>query len=128
VVRVERAHRVRVCARRKTDVKKLLTGIVALTITVGCAVAQAGELYDANGRLNGTGVGHSNSTSSVSGLDGRLLHRNVTHGNVTRTYDTNGRLVATGIRRGNVSYIYDGSNRTFRVYDTRGRLVGSGSP
>jgi YD repeat-containing protein len=121
-------------------VKKVLTGIVALTITVGCAVAQAGELYDANGRLNGTGVGHSNSTSSVSGLDGRLLHRNVTHGNVTRTYDTNGRLVATGIRRGNVSYIYDGngrptgrgvfnsSNRTFRVYDTRGRLVGSGSP
>jgi len=34
--------------RRKTDVKKLLTGIVAFTIAVGCAVAQAGEAYDAD--------------------------------------------------------------------------------
>jgi len=111
--------------------------VLAFIIAVGCAVA--GEAYDRNGRLIGRSIHNSNSTSSVSSVDGRLLYHNVKHGNITKTYDTNGRLVAYGIRRGNVNYTYDGngrftgrgvmnsSNTAFRYYDRSGRYVASGS-
>jgi len=120
-------------------VKNLLTGIAAVTIAVGCEVAQAGEVYDANGRLIGR-----HSVSVYSGVDGNA-YRNVGRGNcaagscTVRTYDTNGRLVATGIRRGNVGYTYDSngrptarviynsSNNAFRAYNNRGRYIGSGT-
>ena len=68
--------------------KKLLISIVALTIA-GCAIAQAGDSYDANGRL---------------------IHRSVTHGNITRSYTSDGRPFAILYRqnrqqfRGNVRY------------------------
>jgi YD repeat-containing protein len=136
----KKAIRERLCVskRRKTDVKKLLTGIVVLTIA-GCAVAQAGEIYDANGRLIGR-----HSVSVYSGVDASV-YRNVVRGNcavgscTVRTFDASGRLAQTGIRRGNVGYTYDSngrstgrvvynsSNNAFRAYNNRGRLTSSGT-
>jgi len=118
-------------------VKKLLTGIVALTMTVGCTVAQAGEFYDANGRLIGR-----HSVSVYRAVDGSVYH-NVVRGNcatgscTVRTYDASGRLAQTGVRRGNVGYTYDSNGRStgravynsgnnaLRAYNNRGRYVGS---
>jgi len=119
-------------------VKKLLIGIVALTIA-GCAIAQAGEAYDRNGRLIGR-----YSAPVYSGIDGSV-YRNVVRGNcaagscTVRTYDATGRLAGTGIRRGNVGHTYDSngrsigrvvynsSNNAFRLYNNRGRLTSSGT-
>jgi YD repeat-containing protein len=119
-----------------SDVKKLLTGIVVLTIIGGSAVAQTGQGYDANGRLIGRYDFNSNTYSSP---DGRLSYHNVKRGNTAHTYDANGRLTGGAIRRGNIGYIYDrngrltsravfnSSNTAFRIYDTHGRFISSGS-
>jgi YD repeat-containing protein len=117
-------------------VKTLLTGIVALTIA-GCALAQAGEVYDGNGRLAQRSVHNGNILTSYS-PDGRPLpFYTVRSGsNSVRTYDTNGRLQRIGIRRGNNSYIYDGKGRlvargyfnsdgSSKLYDARGRYIAS---
>jgi len=61
-------------------VKKLLTGIVALTIAVGCAVAQAGEAYDRNGRLIGT----SDGSHIYRSTDGRFTYHGVIRGNTVQ--------------------------------------------
>jgi YD repeat-containing protein len=113
--------------------------IVAFTIAVGCAVAQAGEAYDAKGRLMGRGTFHSDGSHTYSSTDGRFSFHGFSRGNVAQTYDTNGRLAGFGTRRGNTTVTYDGSGRStgrvvynssnsaWRVYDRRGRYVGSGS-
>jgi len=109
-------------------VKKLLTGIAAFTIAVGCAVAQASDSYDPYGRLmlrTVNGAGYS--------PDGRLLNRSVVRGNISRTYDANGHLRVTGIRRGNTLFQYDRSGRLIgrgdlnsgRLYDAHGRHIGT---
>ena len=115
---------------RKTDVKKLLTGIVALTIA-GCAAAQASETYDPYGRLTARITVTGNSGAAYT-PDGRLLHRHTKRGNVTKTYDNSGRLLNIGIKRGNVQFLYSPNGRlmgrgyydTGRLYDVNGRLLG----
>jgi YD repeat-containing protein len=119
-------------------VKKLLTGIVALTIIGGSAVAQTGQGYDANGRLILRTVDHGRSMSGY-GPDGRPLYRTIKGVNSSKVYDTNGRLLNFAIRRGNIGYIYDrngrltsravfnSGNAAFRMYDTHGRFISSGS-
>jgi YD repeat-containing protein len=120
-------------------VKKLLIG--ALTMA-GCAVAEAGDSYDASGRFIGR---YNEATSTYSGIDGSVRKSVVVRGNcaarscTVRTYDANGRFTGTGIRRGNVLYSYDSnghriarvvynsSNNAFTAYNNRGRYVGSGS-
>jgi YD repeat-containing protein len=106
--------------------KKLLTGIVALTVA-GCASAQAYDAYDARGRYIGNG-------SIYRGIDGS---RGVRRGNIGWTYDANGRHVRTWIRRGNMTTVYDASGRvtargyisrdgsSAKAYDARGRYIGS---
>jgi hypothetical protein len=68
-------------------------------IAVGCAVAQAGEAYDANGRLIATKIQHGNFASRYS-PNRRLFSRSVWRGNIVQTYDSNGRLALTGVVRG----------------------------
>jgi hypothetical protein len=70
--------------------------IVAFTIAVGCAVAQAGEAYDAKGRLMGRGTFHSDGSHTYSSTDGRFSFHGFRRGNVVQTYDTNGRLAGFG--------------------------------
>jgi YD repeat-containing protein len=100
------------------DVKKLLTGIVALTIAVGCAVAQAADFCR-------RGMNRPDMTFCV-------------HGNTAAGYDASGRLVVYGVRRGSVmrNYdasgrrightVYNSSNASWRLYNTRGRYLAAG--
>jgi hypothetical protein len=122
----------------ESDVKKLLTGIVAFAVAVGCTVAQAMDAYDSNGRLIHRSVQNGNITRSYTS-DGRLLpYYTVRNGNSVRTYDINGHLQRTGFRRGNTSYIYDRNGRLLargyfnsdgssRMYDGHGHYIGSTS-
>jgi YD repeat-containing protein len=114
-----------------------MRAFVAVSVVLTVATSQAGEVYDANGRLVQRSVHNGNILTSHS-PDGRTLpFYTVRSGsNSVRTYDTNGRLQRIGIRRGNNSYIYDGKGRlvargyfngdgSSRLYDARGRYIAS---
>ena len=123
--------------RRKTDVKKLLTGVVAFTVVVGSnAVAQESRVqaYDRNGNLVGNVIKRGNYAARYN-LDGSLTGTFVRHGNVSTAYDPNGRPGLRGVRRGNVMYFYDrngrptgsgavynSDNTIARIYDRNGHL------
>ena len=99
------------------------------------ASSSAVHAYDPNGRLIHRSVTHGNITTSY-GPDGRLVpYYTVRNGNIAKTYSTNGQLLRTAFKRGNTFVQYDRNGRltargdynTGRLYDARGRYLGSTS-